>query len=445
MTKWLQLLSASFIRGLWLRIHMHHPTETTPRAAGLSAVGAWGGQAVWMAGTHLAQPATDEWVLQAFPHPGVQRWPPDRDTSGGLPEPVTDDEAGDDASQRHQSLAASLEDTYSRLEERANASPHHRTTILNMKEKVRRVQASLDTLPTARTAVRPATPGAQSPRTANTPRRQPQAAKEGEMTPIEFSLPFGSIIRAYHSFFDKAKADTLFQALDLGIKWSVKNMADAGAPQRLENRMTCFFADKPHLSYRYAGKTNSPHAWTPELQEIKQTIEEFMVRHPSFASPSSEGGGPWTFNSCLANRYSTPHHSLGFHSDNEPDLVRDAPIASVSFGAPRRMEFKPKRISHMRGSHDQMGIKSLVLTHGSLLIMGGTTQRHWLHSIPRLLPTDEAQGVRINLTFRVLLDGADAGRSNSEGTAPRSTISGSHQGEAGALLVSGPSGTSSGR
>ena len=43
MTKWLQLLSASFIRGLWLRIHMHHPTETTPRAAGLSAVGAWGG------------------------------------------------------------------------------------------------------------------------------------------------------------------------------------------------------------------------------------------------------------------------------------------------------------------------------------------------------------------------------------------------------------------
>ena len=73
------------------------------------------------------------------------------------------------------------------------------------------------------------------------------------MTPIEFSLPFGSIIRAYHSFFDKAKADTLFQALDLGIKWSVKNMADAGAPQRLENRMTCFFADKPHMSYRYAG------------------------------------------------------------------------------------------------------------------------------------------------------------------------------------------------
>ena len=241
-----------------------------------------------MAGTHLAQPATDEWVLQAFPHPGVQRWPPDRDTSGGLPEPVTDDEAGDDASQRHQSLAASLEDTYSRLEERANASPHHRTTILNMKEKVRRVQASLDTLPTARTAVRPATPGAQSPRTANTPRRQPPTANEGEVTPIEFSLPFGSIIRAYHSFFDTAKADTLFQALDLGIKWSVKNMARAGAPQRLENRMTCFFADKPHMSYRYAGKTNSPHAWTPVLQEIKQTIEEFMVRHPSFASPSSE-------------------------------------------------------------------------------------------------------------------------------------------------------------
>ena len=92
-----------------------------------------------------------------------------------------------------------------------------------------------------------------------------------------------------------------------------------------------------------------------------------------------------------------------------------------------------------------MGIKSLVLTHGSLLIMGGTTQRHWLHSIPRLLPTDEAQGVRINLTFRVLLDGEDAGRSNSDVTGPRSTIADAHQGEAGALPVSCPAGTSPGR
>mgnify|MGYP002034025858 CR=1 FL=1 len=109
------------------------------------------------------------------------------------------------------------------------------------------------------------------------------------------------------------------------------------------------------------------------------------------------------------------------------------------------MEFKPKQSNHTRGSHDQMGIKSLVLTHGSLLIMAGTTQRHWLHSIPRLLPTDEAQGVRINLTFRVLLDGADAGRSNSDVTGPRSTIADSHQGEAGALPVSCPAGTSPGR
>ena len=90
---------------------------------------------------------------------------------GSFPESDTDAEAGDDASQRHQSLAASLEDAYNRFEERATASPHHRTAILNMQEQVRRERASLETLPTARTAVRPETPGTQSPRTANTPRR----------------------------------------------------------------------------------------------------------------------------------------------------------------------------------------------------------------------------------------------------------------------------------
>ena len=37
------------------------------------------------------------------------------------------------------------------------------------------------------------------------------------------------------------------------------------------------------------------------------------------------------------------------------------------------------------------------LTHGSLLVMAGATQRHWLHAVP---PTARAVGPRINLTFR---------------------------------------------
>ena len=100
-TKWLQLLSASFVRGLWLRIHMHHPAETTARAAGISAAGAWGGQTVWMAGTNVAQPATDEWVLHAFPQPGADRWLPDSAGTGDPTESDTDADAETVATQRH--------------------------------------------------------------------------------------------------------------------------------------------------------------------------------------------------------------------------------------------------------------------------------------------------------------------------------------------------------
>ena len=80
---------------------MHHPAETTARAAGISAAGAWGGQAVWMAGTHLAQPATDEWVLHAFPQPGADRWLPDSAGTGDPTESDTDADAETVATQRH--------------------------------------------------------------------------------------------------------------------------------------------------------------------------------------------------------------------------------------------------------------------------------------------------------------------------------------------------------
>ena len=42
------------------------------------------------------------------------------------------------------------------------------------------------------------------------------------------------------------------------------------------------------------------------------------------------------------------------------------------------------------------------LTHGSFLLMGGTTQHFWQHQIPK---TSKKLEARINLTFRVILGG----------------------------------------
>jgi alkylated DNA repair dioxygenase AlkB len=41
----------------------------------------------------------------------------------------------------------------------------------------------------------------------------------------------------------------------------------------------------------------------------------------------------------------------------------------------------------------------LDLEHGSLLLMQGATQHHWLHALPK---TTRPVGERINLTFRLV-------------------------------------------
>jgi len=79
---------------------------------------------------------------------------------------------------------------------------------------------------------------------------------------------------------------------------------------------------------------------------------------------------------------------MGWHSDDERDLVRGGTIASISLGAARKFAFKHR--------HSKETV-SLELEHGSLLVMRGETQRYWLHRLP---PTQRVSSPRVNLTFR---------------------------------------------
>ena len=67
-------------------------------------------------------------------------------------------------------------------------------------------------------------------------------------------------------------------------------------------------------------------------------------------------------------------------------------VATVSLGATRRFALKPRRSVDGRG-------QALDLGPGSLVIMGGTCQRHYVHGIPRQA---DVRGERISLTFRWL-------------------------------------------
>lgn len=139
-------------------------------------------------------------------------------------------------------------------------------------------------------------------------------------------------------------------------------------------RLSCWIGD-PGTAYVYARVRFEPQPWTPTLAQLRERV--------------SAAAGV-RFNSVLANRYRDGRDAMGWHADDEPELGPDPVIASLSFGTTRRFAMKHRMSGERR---------NLDLTPGSLLVMAGTTQRHWVHALPR---TARPVGERINLTFRVV-------------------------------------------
>ena len=130
------------------------------------------------------------------------------------------------------------------------------------------------------------------------------------------------------------------------------------------------------FSYTYSGITKQALWWTPALLALKNLAEKH----------SNE-----SYNSCLLNLYHTGEEGMAWHSDGEKDLKKNGAIASLSFGAERKFAFKHKNTGE---------VVNTFLEHGSMLVMKGTTQTHWLHRLP---PTKKVLNPRINLTFRTIV------------------------------------------
>lgn len=167
-------------------------------------------------------------------------------------------------------------------------------------------------------------------------------------------------------FLRPAEADRLFNSLRGEVPWSQERTFGRPFP-----RLNAYYAD-PGVDYTYSGVTHRGAGWTEGLQEIRRRVE------------AAAGAG---FNSLLLNFYRNGQDSMGFHTDAEPELGPNPVVASISLGAVRKFVLKHKTTKELLSYH---------LTHGSLLVMGGTCQHFWYHGLPK---TDK-DGERINLTFR---------------------------------------------
>lgn len=180
----------------------------------------------------------------------------------------------------------------------------------------------------------------------------------------------GADVCLIRAAYPAAEADELFTQLLRRTPWREDRITVFGKRQ-LMPRLTAWYGE---FTYTYTGIVNEARAWTPTLLKVKQRAEDAVGEK---------------FTGVLMNLYRSGRDSVSWHSDDEQELKAGSAIASVSFGATRRFQFR------RRG--EQRAYSKVDLQHGDLLIMRGTTQRNWQHQIPK---TSRRVGPRINLTFR---------------------------------------------
>ncbi|MGH9126686.1 MAG: alpha-ketoglutarate-dependent dioxygenase AlkB [Acidimicrobiales bacterium] len=130
-------------------------------------------------------------------------------------------------------------------------------------------------------------------------------------------------------------------------------------------RLVCFFAEDARLP-------------DPALVGARAVLDEHY---------GDELGEPFaTVGMCL---YRDGNDSVAWHGDTiGRGSTEDTMVAILSLGSPRTLRLRPR----MGGT--SLGFQ---LNTGDLLVMGGSCQRTWQHSIPK---TTKAAGARISVQFR---------------------------------------------
>ena len=183
-------------------------------------------------------------------------------------------------------------------------------------------------------------------------------------------------VKYIENFFDFDQSQLYMKHLTNDIKWKREKIRMWGKEIVTKKRIA-WYADEGK-SYTYSGSTFYPVQWDEVLLEIKKQVEQHIR---------------FQFNSVLLNEYKSGEVGMGWHSDDEKELGIDPIIASLSFGANRDFIFKHKTDK----SFEKIKIH---LKSGSLLIMSGSTQHLWKHSLPKRL---KVRDPRVNLTFRKIL------------------------------------------
>jgi len=193
----------------------------------------------------------------------------------------------------------------------------------------------------------------------------------------------GGRLRYWPDFLSGQEAELLFSTLQARVAWQQSQIRIAGKVIPIP-RLNAWYGD-PGADYSYSGVRLVTLPWLPELLAVKKRVEQAADQR---------------FNSALLNLYRDGRDSVDWHADDEPELGVNPVIASVSLGAERRFELRPRQAGQSAGFRRKS--MALELPSGSLLVMETDTQHNWQHRLPKARCEGDYTrvGTRINITFR---------------------------------------------
>lgn len=165
-------------------------------------------------------------------------------------------------------------------------------------------------------------------------------------------------------FLDAATADALVRELNADTLWRADSRVMYGK-RVLVPRETAARGEK------------MPQPWTPTLLHVRALIEEHTGT---------------TYDYVFLNRYRDGNDSVAWHGDRDGSQDARLVVASLSLGATRAFQLRPKKESGLR--YDPITVE---VAHGDLIVMAGDTQLYWEHRVKR---EPRVTGERLNLTFR---------------------------------------------
>ncbi|XP_011605361.1 alpha-ketoglutarate-dependent dioxygenase alkB homolog 3 isoform X1 [Takifugu rubripes] len=263
--------------------------------------------------------------------------------------------------------------------------------------------------PTANTASASASWGIRSQETPKTFEFQPPAKLVQAVPPVkllekegDYELSHGpsgvSRLLLVPGFLPPEEADWIYSKLLAELPWSQKTNYRHGEAYE-EPRLTCWYGALPYTYARSSLTSNTQ--WHPLLLKLREAVER---------------RSGCSFNSLLCNLYRDGRDSIGWHSDDEASLGHKPTIASLSLGDTRVFSLRKIPPPEDEGDYTYVDRIQVPLSHGSLLLMSGSTQDDWQH---RVAKEYHERGPRVNLTFRTIHEEPEGHRA---GTKLRFTV-----------------------